>query len=153
MKNQAVVNSLGVGTIGQLTQAKINKVFLDFMRPVIERVKPKLYLTAKGNLQEIFDLYKEENTDTKFQDYIYALGALAMLNRHGPNEIKEVAKDVTNSESTYKRMMKKIEKVSPEISTSKNIKSKSKLFDILEANLLGDKGQAASVTGTFLCTD
>ena len=153
MKNKSVMSSFGVSTIGQLTQTKINKVFLDFIKPVIERMKPKLHLTVKGNLQEIFNLYKEKNTDNKFSDYIYALGASAMLKRHGLNEIKEVAKKVTNSESTFKRIIKKIEKVSTELRTTKKINSKSKLFETLIANLFGDKGQRASVTGTFLCTD
>ena len=152
MKHQAIKHNLGITNISQLTQAKVNKALLGFIKPIIERLKPKLCLTAKGTLQQTFDIYKENNADAKLREYIYDLGVCSLLKSHGINEMTEVVKENASSDSTYKRMIKKVKAVDQELSTCKNIKVKTNLFYTLEANLFGGKGKISGIAGTLLCT-
>ena len=109
-------------------------------------------MTAKGTLQQTFDIYKENNANAKLRDYIYDLGVCSLLKSHGINEITEIVKDAASSDSTYKRMMKKVKAVNQELNTCKNIKAKTNLFDTLESNLFGNNGAVSDIAGTLLCT-
>jgi len=152
MKHNAVKDTLGVTNVNQLTQSVVNKAFLDFIRPVITRLRPKLCLTAKGTLQHNFDLYKENNANATLRKYIFDLGISSLLKNHGINEITEVTKDAVGSDSSTKRMIKKVKAVNQELSTCKNIKAKTNLFDTLESNLFGNNGAVSDIAGTLLCT-
>ena len=152
MSHKAIRDKLKVTNISQLTQSGICTAFLDFIKPVITRLKPKLHLTAKGTLQQKFDLYKENNNCAKFRDYIYDVGIHSLLKSHGINEMIEIVKESSGSNSSINRLKKKINKIDQNFDACKNIKAKTNLFDILESNLFGDKGAASDFTGTLLCT-
>ena len=152
MTHRAVQDSLGITNVSELTQTKVNETLLGFIKPVIERLEPKLYLTVEEPLQKTFDIFKEKKGKTNFQDFIKNIGLLSLRSKYGINEISEVINGDDYTNSGYKRIMKNIGEISRDLSSYQNNLPKSQLFDALKSNLFGDNGSISAITGSILCS-
>ena len=143
----AIEDILETTKISELSQNKIDEVFLGNVEMIIDRLDSKLDLT----INDILDIFKEQKDKDKFLNFINNTKEFEPLKRLEENDISEVADKILNCESTYKWITGNFDESSRELSTYKDLVSKIQLFKTFKSNLFGDNGSISKITGSFLC--